>query len=126
MKTRLEKMQEFYTSLNLGHIDLLYYADEGHESFDDLRDALEHNGAMDVYITYYSEAIKFLAENDPSLRNSIGIAEEFGYDTSSLNSELLASLLASEQARQEFYDVENKLEEFFDELNEENDGEEED
>ena len=73
------------------------------EDFDDLADILREDGAFDIDIIYYHKAIKYLHENDPSLTESLNIANEHGYKTCDLNSELLASLLASQYAEEEFY-----------------------
>lgn len=53
-------------------------------------------------VIYYANAIKFLAENDPSLQLSIKLASDMGYGTGSLNSELLASLLKTDLAYETF------------------------
>ena len=37
--------------------------------------------------------MKYLSENDPSLSESIEIAQDMGYDLSNINSELLATIL---------------------------------
>ena len=50
--------------------------------------------------------------NQPSL----SIASEYGYDCKDLNSEILASLLASQNAREEFSELQNKIEDFFEEI----------
>lgn len=123
MKTRLEKMQEFYSTLNC-EIDLPYFADESHESFDDLRDAIEDGGGFDVEIIYYSRAMEYLTNCDNSLCESLAIAQEMGYEPKDLSSEVLASLLASQHAREEFEELEGEISTFFDELNEERDAEE--
>jgi hypothetical protein len=53
-------------------------------------------------VIYYANAIKFLVENDPSLRLSMELASNMGYETSSLNSEVLASLLQTDLAYETF------------------------
>jgi len=45
----------------------------------------------------------------------MNLAEEFGYSPKDISSELLASLLASQNAREEFYELQSEIEEFFDE-----------
>ena len=44
-------------------------------------------------IIYYSVAMEFLRDNDTSLRESLEIAEEYGYSPNNLSSEILATLL---------------------------------
>lgn len=54
-------------------------------------------------IIYYTNAIKYLQENDPSLHESIESAIEYGYtDVEKLNSELLASLLATRNNEKDY------------------------
>lgn len=77
--------------------------------FDTLTDEMNDKGAFDQEIIYYSNAIKFLSENDPSLRYSLEIASEFGYNTDSLNSEILASLLLSEIEKDKWHENQNEI-----------------
>lgn len=113
------KTEEFFNSLDLT-IDIFNYinVDEIKElgSFNSLLERLEEEGAFEIYITYYSQAIKYLSVHDASLCESLSIAEEFGYELSSLNSEVLASLLASREAKDDFLEFENEIEEFYDNL----------
>ena len=81
------------------------------EDFDDLMDILKNDGAFDVEIIYYHKAIKYLQDNDTSLTESLNIANDYGYKICDLNSELLASLLASQQAEEEFYDYSAQINE---------------
>ncbi len=75
-------------------------------------DMLHDNGFFNVEIIYYSRAIKYLQENDPSLCESLEIASEYGYTLENINSETLASLHASKDRETKFWeDVEPKLEE---------------
>ena len=123
MSNRLERMKEFYKTLDCS-IDLAYFADEDHESFDDLRQAIEDGDGCNVEIIYYSEAIEYLQRQDPSLREALEICAELGYSLSGLSSEVLASALASRRAEEEFADLEGEIEDFFLEVEEE-EGEEE-
>tara|TARA_R100000781_G_scaffold89822_1_gene55370 strand:- start:993 stop:1358 length:366 start_codon:yes stop_codon:yes gene_type:complete len=81
------------------------------ETFDDLMDILRNDGAFDIQIIYYHKAMKYLMANDTSLTESLNIANEYGYKTCDLNSEMLASLLASEKAQEEFFDYEAQINE---------------
>ena len=92
-------------------IDFLYYLNDidfdfeidGYNELNDLiYDTLQEQGAFDIEIIYYYNAMEYLSENDGSLQESMGIAEEMGYDLGSINSELLASLLASQKASESF------------------------
>lgn len=81
--------------------------------FNDIYEELEENGFFNIEVIYYSEAIKYLFENDPSFKESIETALEYGCNLESVNSELLASLLASKKARDEFNDLRYDFINFF-------------
>jgi hypothetical protein len=122
--TKLDRLKTFLGTLK-SEIDLPYFADEDTQTFEDLRGAIDNGGGFDIEIIYYSRAIEYLKENDSSLRESLSIAAELGYEVSNLNSEVLASLLASQNARSEFEELESEISTFLDELNEEEEEEEE-
>tara|TARA_B110000967_G_scaffold1009_1_gene1062 strand:+ start:3699 stop:4127 length:429 start_codon:yes stop_codon:yes gene_type:complete len=71
----------------------------------DLFDDLQNNGYFNEEVIYYSSAIRYLKENDPSLTESLEIATEYGYTTENLNSELLASLHASQKKEETFHEL---------------------
>ena len=50
-------------------------------------------------VIYYTRASEYLAENDPSFVESLGLAEEYGYDMSRLDSEVLATLHNQQRLR---------------------------
>ena len=81
------------------------------ETFNDLIDLLREGDAFNINIIYYHKAMKYLQENDTSLTESLNIANDLGYKTCDLNSEMLASLLASQQAEEEFSEYEDKINE---------------
>ena len=87
-------------------------------SIDNLRQTIENDGGFDVEVMYYAKAIQYLAENDNSLRESISLAEDIGLSISDITTEVLASLLASEQARIDFNDISDELGELIEQLNE--------
>ena len=66
---------------------------------------LQNNGYFNEEVIYYSSAIRYLKENDPSLTESLEIATEYGYTTENLNSELLASLHASQKKEETFHEL---------------------
>jgi hypothetical protein len=94
-------------------------------AFESIQEKIQDNNGFEIDIIYYSNAIKYLQENDPSLRKSLEIASDLGYTTENLNSELLASLLASQDAISEFYELETEINDYFSELLEELETEEE-
>jgi len=80
----------------------------------DLFDDLQTNGYFNEEVIYYSTAIRYLKENDPSLTESLEIATEYGYEAKNLNSELLATLHASKAKEETFYeDIAPELETLF-------------
>ena len=125
MKTKIENfLRELKTE-----IDVLYLVDidniDHDNAFDSIRQMIEDGNGFDVDIIYYAKAMEYLAENDTSLSESLKIASEYGYEVQNLNSEILASLLASRNVRDEFYELEDEINSFFEELEEEEEEEEE-
>jgi intracellular sulfur oxidation DsrE/DsrF family protein len=121
-ETIKNKIEDFLKNLDT-EVEVLYHVDVDNidleDSFQSICSMIEDNQGFDSEIIYYSRAIEYLQENDPSLRNSLEIASEYGYEVSNLNSEILASLLASQNIREDFYKLEDEITEFFDETREE-------
>ena len=112
MNTQTTPQQEVISFLDssISNVDFAaYLTGEDFTTFEEVRDLLEDNGALNIEIIYYNDAMRYLMQNDNSLRNSLDLAADFGYELKNLNSELLASLLASENARTEFYELENEI-----------------
>ena len=120
MKKNIELTQDFLGSLKIDNLNVLDFIDESdinsELTYDKITNILNDNNAFDVEIIYYTNAIKYLAENDPSLKDSLELASEYGYSTGDLSSEILASLLASDQMRNDWSDLETEITEFFDSL----------
>lgn len=117
-----EKIESFLRSLKteVEIMDYINIEDIDHtDAFNSICDMISDNNGFDIEIIYYSNAINYLKENDPSLRESMEIAQEYGYEPKNINSELLASLLASQNARDEFYTLQDDINDFFAELSEE-------
>ena len=125
MKTKIEN---FLRELNT-EVDVLYFVDidniDFENAFDSIRDMVEDHNGLDFDVIYYSNAIDYLSENDPSLNESLGLAHEMGYTAENLDSEILASLLKTEIVRNDFYELEDEINNFFEELEEEEEEEEE-
>ena len=81
-------------------------------TFDKLTELIERNSGFNVEIIYYSVAIDFLKKNDPSLMDSLEFASELGYDLKDINSETLASILASNMLRSNWYELEDEITDF--------------
>ena len=78
---------------------------------DDLCEIIQDSGGFEIDIIYYSRAIKYLSENDASLGESIELAVDMGYELENVNSELLASLHASQKVREDFHDITDEIDE---------------
>lgn len=112
LSDRLLETFDFQNYLQIHHRDEI-------ESFEEFEEILEDNNAFDIEVIYYSEAIKYLMENDPSLRESLEIANEFGYSVENLNSEILASIHSSREARNLFYEEQDTIQGLFDDEDDE-------
>jgi hypothetical protein len=122
---RSEKIEKFFREeIKMNHLDIMYYVDaESVNSLNDVYESIDEQNGFDVEIIYYRDAMEYLMERDTSLRESLEIAHEYGYTTDNLNSELLASLLASRECREEFMSYEDDITEFFNSLDEEDEQE---
>ena len=123
MKTKIEN---FLSELNT-EIDVLNYVDidniDMNNAYESIYEMIEDNNGFNIEIIYYHKAMEFLLNNDNSLRDSFEIASELGYNVDGLNSEILASLLASKLVRDEFYQLEDEINKFFEQLEEEDEEE---
>jgi hypothetical protein len=83
--------------------DADYYLNLSDDDFkEEIYNLLDEQGAFYIEIVYYNNAIDYLRRYDFSLTLSLELAEEAGYKLTDLNSEILASLLASDTCRLEF------------------------
>jgi len=116
-----QKVIDFLHGQNMD-IDFQYHLNGADfETADDIREILDEAGAFNIEIIYYSRAMEYLSKYDRSLKRSLEIAHNLGYKCNGLNSEILASMLASEDTRQEFEDIYNELKEFIEDLDEDED-----
>jgi hypothetical protein len=118
-QTKQEKQIEDLIKLfnyYLPEIDIDYFLNgyeigEDINDSDDLLEIIEDNNGFDIDIIYYSKAIKYLSEHDASLRSSIDIAIDMGFDLENINSETLASLHASQKVREDFHEITDEIDE---------------
>ena len=116
METRDEKLEKFLSALDteieiLNHVNVDEITD-----FYSLLGQIEKSGGFDIDVIYYSAAMEYLTNNDTSLRESMALATDLGFTPENINSELLASLLASQNARHEFEELESEITDFLDNL----------
>ena len=113
------KIEDFLSELDT-EIAVLNYVDIDNidpvNPFESICEMIEESNGFDIEILYYSNAMNYLSENDPSLQESLEIASDYGYEVQNLDSEILASLLASKLVRDEFNDLESEINDFFEEL----------
>jgi len=111
--TKLQEVLQFITEKQKDYdFDALEYIDhnELQQAIEDnsMRDYLEslneNREITDTEIIYYARAIEYIKENDPSMHECFEIASEYGYETKHLNSELLASLLATRRNEEDYYE----------------------
>jgi hypothetical protein len=107
---KLNLLENLYIE-NLNIVDFIEHDFEYIRNADDLYEELNDNDAFNIDIIYYYKAMEYLAENDNSLSESIDIAVEYGYSLENINSELLASLHASEKARNDFWKCKDDINE---------------
>ncbi len=116
MKTKIEN---FLTSLET-EINILDYIDidnlDMNNAYESIYEMIDENGGFNIEIIYNARAMEYLQENDSSLRESLELASGLGYNVSDLNSEILASLLASNLVRDEFSELEGTITDFFKKL----------
>lgn len=107
---------DFLKGLNIENLCITDYIslDDIDETttFEALTEIIENNNGFDVEIIYYSRAIEYLVNNDASLKESLELANDMGLTIDNLSSEVLASLLASQNCRNEWQDLENEIESF--------------
>jgi hypothetical protein len=116
MKTE-EQITEFLKSIHIDNVDIMDFVNIDEIDHDNpaesIFDIINDNGGFDVEIIYYSNACEYLRNNDNSLRESINIAVDMGYTLENINSELLASLLASQKAMCDYWDYQDEINNFF-------------
>ena len=120
---RTEKIEAFFAELDKQielNDNIINYIDideiDNDDAFTSIYEMIEDNYGFNCDVIYYSNAIRYLQENDPSLKESLQIASDFGYKVKNLNSEILASLLKSQNVRDEFLDFRDEINEFFESL----------
>jgi hypothetical protein len=115
-----DRIKDFFESIELTHLNVNEWLNKNDfqeldfsNGFDEILDLLESKNAFDIEIIYYKNAMNYLNMHDMSLTDSLELANELGYKLENLNSEILASLLASEITRQAFGGLSEEIDNFF-------------
>ncbi len=117
----IKEIEDFISGLNI-EIDIWQYIEieeiDLEDPFNSIIDAINENyGFNDAgEVICYSNAMRYLSQNDASLQESLALADELGYTLKDLNSEILASLLKSQNIQNDFYELQDKIERFFEEI----------
>ena len=105
IQNRLSELCEYYALDDPFNYLQEDFVDDIHEyTADEIQEELQDNGYFNVEIIYYYKAMQYLLEHDTSLTESLEYAAELGYETQNLNSETLASLHASRDRENNFYE----------------------
>lgn len=116
----VKKTLDFLDSLKIENLRILDFIDAEDITedltFEDITELIEDNNGFEVEVIYYSAAIDFLKNNDPSLTDSLELASDFGYYPKDLNSEILASILASDILKKDWFELETEITNFLDSL----------
>jgi alkyl hydroperoxide reductase subunit AhpF len=105
-----ELLDKLYNDLD---IDISYDMENNKpENIDDLMEMLDER-ANEIEVIYYSNAMDYLRDNDASLQESLGLAYDYGYTADKINSELLATLLKQDNAREHLGEYRDRLQELF-------------
>jgi len=128
MEKKIEALRTFIKALDIRHLDIYNHLEdyqlkaiiesEDEKPFDALVSILEESTIFsEIYIMFYASAMQYLTENDITLYRAMEVAEDLGYTPKQLNSELLASLLAADIAREELKKKETEFNNFIENLN---------
>jgi len=104
-----------YSHLN-NSLDINYLLDCNCNDLDDFNECLNDH-INECEIIYYSIAMDFLKDYDNSLRESLEVAEEFGYSPTNLSSEILATLLLQQFLHNEAGELIQEIETILEEEN---------
>lgn len=116
MKTQTEKIKKFLNNLDT-EIDILDYINpEKVKGYGDILAQIDKAGGFDVHVADAVTAISYLQVNDSNLTKSLLLALKAGYRFDKVNSEILATLLLSQRAKDRFAKLEPEITEFFDNL----------
>jgi hypothetical protein len=115
-----DRIKTFFNENSLNHLNVNDFLDDDSfeyldfsNAFEEILELLEENNAFEIDIIYYSTAMEYLTLHDTSLTESIELAHEYGFKLENLNSETLASILASKITREAFWGYKDEIDNFF-------------
>jgi len=91
------------------NLDFNYLLNADFNNIDDFNESI-NDMINEQEVIYYNMAIDFLNSYDKSLKQSLEIAEEYGYNPKNLNSEILATLLLQSFLHNETAQLINEIE----------------
>ena len=80
------------------------YEISDYDDYDAIIEELE-NQITQEDIIYYYKAMRYLSDNDQSLKDSLTLARDFGCTLEHLNSETLATILLQDKLQTELYEL---------------------
>jgi len=101
-------LEQLFNELGVSQARMMHHCNTPEEAIEWLQTAISERE-----IIYYSRALEYLSENDPSLVDSMALAHEMGYELSSLNSEILATLHWQNYLTETLEDVLEAINELF-------------
>jgi hypothetical protein len=121
---QLSEIRAFFDSIQLEFLNVNDFMtdadwqslDLNKDTYSELNNFLEFDSVFDINIIGSADAIAYLKENDPTLKRSLELADELGYKTDKIGSELLASLLATRKTVEAFCELHYQINEFFNNL----------
>jgi hypothetical protein len=120
---QLAEIKSFFDSIQLDFLNVNDFVTESDwqamdlaNAYHEINDFLEYDNAFDIEVIYYTNAMDYLMIHDASLNYSLELANELGYKVEDINSELLASLLATRLTVEEFCKYEDEINNFFNNL----------
>ena len=110
-------LQYVCENLEFNPMDYLNFDDFNRLDFNnpfwEILEILEDKRVFEIDIIYYKDAMDYLSKNDSSLRDSLNLAIELGWSIENLNSEVLASFLASRNSMDEFLELKEAINDLF-------------
>lgn len=105
MKDKIQDVLSNYSEWEIVNSIDIDKALESYDIIEDIKCQLDNlEELLNIDIIYYASAMDYLKTNDPSLKESLELVSDMGFETRNLNSETLASILATENNRDEWFD----------------------